>query len=145
MFGIAPQWLWLSSGILLLAAETALPGIFLFWLGLAAVATGLLLFALPLPFAAQLVAFAMLGLASIVLGRFIQRRETRGPTDAPFLNERGRSLLGKVYRLETAIVDGAGSVRIGDSVWRVSGPEAAAGAHVKVTGVDGGTLMVEPT
>jgi hypothetical protein len=143
MGGIAPQWLWLTAGLLLLAAETALPGVFLFWIGLAAIATGALLFALPLSLVAQLLSFAALGLAAVALGRVVQLRESRRPTDAPFLNERGRALVGRVYPLETAIVNGAGSVRIGDSVWRVTGTDAEAGARVKITGVDGGTLMVE--
>jgi inner membrane protein len=46
--GIASHWLWLAGGVLLLAAETMLPGVFLFWIGLAAIATGLALFVLPL-------------------------------------------------------------------------------------------------
>jgi inner membrane protein len=34
-------------------------------------------------------------------------------------------------------------VRIGDTVWRVSGPDAPAGSRVKVTSTDGPTLFVE--
>jgi len=144
MMGIAPAWIWLSVGILLLAAETAVPGVFLIWIGLAALATGLALFTTPLDAAAQLLIFAALGLAMIGLGLIIQSRQRPNPSDAPFLNERARSLLGQVLPLESAIVNGAGSVRIGDSVWRVTGPEAAVGSRVIVTGVDGGTLTVEP-
>jgi inner membrane protein len=144
MIGIAPQWLWLAGGLVLLAAEALAPGVFLFWIGLAAIATGLILLAAPLSLVPQLLVFAALGLAAIALGRLIQRREKAQATDAPFLNERGRALVGRVYPLETAIVNGAGSVRIGDTVWRVTGADAAAGARVKVTGVDGGTLVVEP-
>jgi membrane protein implicated in regulation of membrane protease activity len=144
MAGIASSWLWLTAGILLLAAEAALPGVFLFWIGLAAMATGLVLFVVALPLMPQLVLFAMLGLAAVALGRFLQLRSRHGPDDAPFLNERGRSLVGKVLPLETAIVNGAGTVRIGDSVWRVAGADQPAGARVTVKGVDGGTLLVEP-
>ncbi len=122
MGGIASSWLWLTAGILLLAAEAAMPGVFLFWIGLAAVATGILLFVFPWALVPQLVLFALLALVAIATGRFLQSRSKHGPEDAPFLNERGRSLVGKVLPLETAIVNGAGSVRIGDSVWRVTGP-----------------------
>ena len=45
--------------------------------------------------------------------------------------------------LETAIANGFGSVRLADTVWRVSGPDAAQGATVRITGIDGGTLTVE--
>lgn len=143
MTGIASHWLWLVAGLLLLTAEALAPGVYLFWIGLAAAGTGAVLLLAPLGFTAQLLLFAALGLASIVLGRLIQSRERSVPTDAPFLNERGRALVGKVLPLETAIAGGVGSVRIGDTVWRVAGSDAPAGARVKVTGVDGGTLVVE--
>ncbi len=64
-------------------------------------------------------------------------------TDAPFLNERGREMIGKVLPLETGIVNGTGSVRIGDSVWRVTGEDRAAGEKVRIAGIEGGTLKVE--
>ncbi len=143
-FGIASSWIWLAGGILLLAAETTLPGVFLIWVGLAAIATGLVLFAVPMSGTMQLIIFAIFGLAAIFLGHRIQSRLKNAVTDSPFLNERGKSLVGNVYLLESAIVNGAGSVRIGDSVWRVTGADLAIGTKVKVTGVDGGTLMVEP-
>jgi membrane protein implicated in regulation of membrane protease activity len=34
-------------------------------------------------------------------------------------------------------------VRIGDGVWKVSGPALAAGTTVRVTGVDGAVLTVQ--
>ena len=43
------------------------------------------------------------------------------------------------------IVDGVGTVRIGDTVWRVNGPDGPAGSRVKVTRTDGANLIVEPT
>jgi membrane protein implicated in regulation of membrane protease activity len=143
MSGIASHWLWLAGGILLIAAETLAPGVFLFWIGLAAIASGVVLWLAPMGFTAQLLVFSVLGLGAILLGRMIQKQEKTETTDAPFLNERGKSLVGKVYPLESAIVNGAGSVRIGDSVWRVTGPDREAGAKVKVIGVDGGTLLVD--
>lgn len=143
MFGFDPHWLWLAGGLVLLGLETVVPGVFLLWIGLAALATGLVLWLLPLGLTAQLVLFAVLGAASALLGRRVHERQRTEVTDAPFLNERGKHLLGRDFPLETAIVNGAGSVKIGDSVWRVTGPDSAAGAKVRVTGIDGGTLVVE--
>jgi membrane protein implicated in regulation of membrane protease activity len=34
-------------------------------------------------------------------------------------------------------------VRVGDSSWRLVGPDAPAGASVRVVRVEGGTLVVE--
>jgi inner membrane protein len=135
-------WLWLAAGILLLGFEVVLPGVFLFWIGLAAIGTGLITWLFPVAFVAQLVLFAMLGLGFILVGRSIQQRQKHEITDAPFLNDRAGAMVGKVYVLETAIVVGTGSIRIGDTVWRVTGPDAASGTHVKVLAVEGGVLRV---
>jgi inner membrane protein len=67
------------------------------------------------------------------------RRRTKGRP----LNRRGHALIGRVFTLETPIVDGAGRIRVGDSSWRVVGPSAPAGASVRVVRVDGATLVVE--
>jgi inner membrane protein len=141
---LSSYWFWLGAGLVLLTLEAMLPGVFLIWLGLAALATGVITFLVPLSVTASLVLFAILGLASILIGRKVQSRQKTEVTDAPFLNNRGKSMIGKVYAVEAAIVEGTGSVRIGDSVWRVTGADAAVGAHVKVTGIDGSTLLVEP-
>ncbi|MGH7004326.1 MAG: NfeD family protein [Alphaproteobacteria bacterium] len=45
--------------------------------------------------------------------------------------------------LEEATVNGRGRARIGDSLWRVTGPDLAAGTRVRITGMDQGTLKVE--
>jgi inner membrane protein len=143
MMGFDQHWLWLAGGLALLGLEALLPGIFLFWIGLAAMATGAILWVVPLGVAAQLVLFAVLGLVAIVVGRLVQGRQKDEVTDAPFLNERGKTMLGQIYALETAISGGVGSVKIGDSVWRVIGADRPAGEKVKVVGIDGGTLKVE--
>ncbi len=143
MMGIDPHWLWLAGGLALLGLEAVLPGVFLFWIGLAAMATGLIVWALPVGLTGQLVLFAALGLAAILVGRHVQGRQRSEVTDAPLLNERGKTMLGQVFTLETAISGGAGSVKVGDSVWRVTGADRPAGEKVKVVGIDGGTLRVE--
>ena len=138
-----PHWLWIAAGLLLVGIEAVVPGLFLLWVGLAAVATGLIAWLVPLSPTVQLMLFAMLGLLLILIGHSIQNRQSRDVTDSPFLNERGQSLLGMVYPLETAIVNGVGSVRIGDSVWRVTGLATDAGTMVRVSGIEGSTLLVE--
>ncbi|MGL4240767.1 MAG: NfeD family protein [Beijerinckiaceae bacterium] len=140
---IDAHWFWIAAGFALLALETAAPGIFLFWIGLAAIASGLIVWVVPMGFTAQLVTFAVLGLGAILVGRQVQGSQKDEVTDAPHLHERGKALIGKVFTLETAIIKGAGSVKIGDSVWRVTGDDRPAGERVKVTAIDGGTLVVE--
>jgi len=38
---------------------------------------------------------------------------------------------------------GEGRVRVGDSSWRVTGPELLAGTEIRVVRVEGSTLVIE--
>ena len=60
----------------------------------------------------------------------------------PFLNKRADALVGRVFTLDRPIIDGAGTVRIDDTIWRVAGPDAPAGSRVKVVQADGASLTV---
>jgi len=60
----------------------------------------------------------------------------------PFLNRRADALVGRVFTLEKPIIDGAGTVRIDDTIWRVAGPDAPAGSRVKIVQADGASLTV---
>jgi hypothetical protein len=65
-------------------------------------------------------------------------------SEAPMLNRRTEALVGREFTLEKAIVDGIGTVRIDDTVWRVRGADRPAGSRVKITKADGANLAVEP-
>ena len=60
----------------------------------------------------------------------------------PFLNKRADALVGRVFTLDKPIIDGAGTVRIDDTIWRVAGPDTPAGSRVKVVQADGASLTV---
>lgn len=51
--------------------------------------------------------------------------------------------VGRVFEVKQAIVDGTGRVRVGDTTWKVSGPDAGVGEKVKVVGIDSAVLRVE--
>jgi membrane protein implicated in regulation of membrane protease activity len=136
-------WAWIIAGAVLLALELAVPGAFMMWLGLAAVLVGIISFGITWSWQAQCVAFAVFALASVPLWRKFARKVDPG-TDEPLLNRRTEAMVGSVYTLERAIVGGIGAVRIGDTIWRVSGADAPAGSRVKVIKADGADLMVEP-
>ena len=53
-------------------------------------------------------------------------------TDQPLLNRRGAQLIGRIATLAEPIKDGRGRIRIGDTLWRVSGPDLPAGTRVRV-------------
>ena len=45
--------------------------------------------------------------------------------------------------IEEPIVNGYGRLRLGDSSWRIAGPDLAVGQRVRVVGADGALLKVE--
>lgn len=136
-------WHWWIFGALLLLLELALPGVVFVWLALAAFATGLIVFVLPLPAGIQLLLFAALSVVSVVAGRRSVARLPSG-AGAEGLNERGERLAGRTVQVSEPIVGGRGKVRVGDSVWLAHGPDAPRGSSVRVVGTRGTVLLVEP-
>ena len=113
------------------------------WLGLAALVVGVISFGVNWSWQAQLVAFALLSLALIpVWRRFAPKIEH--PTESPMLNRRAENYVGRIFTLEKPIADGIGHVRIDDTIWRVTGPDVAAGSRVRIVRVEGPNLFVEP-
>lgn len=136
-------WAWLIGGIVLLALELAIPGSFLVWLGLAALIVGLVSFAVDPSWQAAWIGFAVLALILLVAGRrWFSAQRTR--SDRPHLNERGQALIGRRFTLSDPIADGEGRIRIGDTLWRVQGPDLAAGTRIEISRSDGATLIVVP-
>ena len=137
-------WHWWILALALIIAETLLPGTFFLWMGISALVLGLVAWLIPtLGWETQLMLFAILSLVSIVAWRIWQRRHP-DVSDQPNLNRRGEQYIGRVFTLETAIENGFGKVRVGDTLWRVQGVEAPAGSKVKVTSANGVILVVDP-
>src|SRR5262245_42848545 len=135
-------WDWFILAAVLLALEIIAPGTFMLWLGLAAFLVGAISLAVEWSWQFQFVAFAVFAIAAIPLWRPVGAR-LASPTDQPFLNRRADAFIGRVFTLEKPIVDGSGTVGIGDTIWRITGPDCPAGSRVKVAAVDGATLRVE--
>jgi hypothetical protein len=142
MFTTLGTWNWLIFGIILMALELLAPGVFLFWLGLAALLVGLLSFAFHPSWQTQILMFAVFAAAAVPLWRRIARNNVAASANNPFLNKRADALVGRVFTLERPIVDGRGTVRIDDTVWRISGPDAPAGSRIRIVRADGASLTV---
>ena len=140
MFVTLGSWNWLIFGFILMALELAAPGVFLFWLGLAALLVGLLSFVFNPSWQTQLIMFSVFAVAAVPLWRRFALTSTSKSN--PFLNRRTDTLVGREFTLEKPIVDGNGTVRIDDTVWRVAGPDAPAGSRVRVVRADGASLTV---
>lgn len=141
-------WAWWVLGIVLLILEVLMPGVFLVWIGIAAIVTGalsLLLWESAFwTWHAQWLVFAILSLVAVVIGRRIVN--TRGTaSDQPYLNQRGQSLVGRTATLEQPISEGRGRIRLDDTMWSVQGPDLPVGARVRVTASNGRDLTVEAT
>jgi hypothetical protein len=135
-------WAWLVAGFVLMAVELVVSGTFLLWFGLAAIATGVVALLVGLSWQAQIVLFALFSAASLWGWWTVRRRVGEPPGDAT-LNARAARHVGRRFVLAEPIVAGAGRVRLDDTVWRIAGPDAAAGTEVEVVGVDGSVLEVE--
>ncbi|WOH49930.1 NfeD family protein [Bradyrhizobium sp. sBnM-33] len=142
MFSMLGTWNWLIFGFVLMALELLAPGVFMFWLGLAALLVGLVSFAISPSWQTQLLMFAVFAVAAVPAWRHFARSEGSRSLSNPFLNNRTKALIGREFTLEKPIVDGTGTVRIDDTIWRVAGPDAPAGSRVRVVQVDGASLTV---
>ena len=137
-------WHWWIIGVGLVALEMLVPGTFFLWLGVSAGVTGVLLLILPeLAWQYQIIVFSLLSVGSIYIGRKVWR-PTHGDTDEPALNRRGAQYVGRVVKLAEPISNGRGKARVGDALWLVEGDDQPVGTEVKVTGVEGTVLQVEP-
>lgn len=136
-------WHWLVAGVALIILEMFAPSTIFVWLGIAASAVGVTLIAWPdMSWELQAILFAALSVVSLVAGRrwASQRPE---PANDTHLNRRGHNYIGKTYTLEQPIERGSGRIHLGDTWWRIEGPDLPAGQKVKITGINGSSLQVE--
>ena len=140
--GLDPQWGWLALGVVLATAEMLVPGYFLIWLAAAAIVTGLLAMATPIPLTIQIALFAVLSVAAVLVGKRWLRDNPIEAAD-PLMNDRGGRLVGETVVVTQVIAGGTGWVHHGDSEWGVRGPDAEPGTRMRVSGHDGAVLIVE--
>ncbi|MGI4799635.1 MAG: NfeD family protein [Janthinobacterium lividum] len=129
---------WLIAGLLLAAQELILPGVFLLWIGLAAIAAGLLTVAIGLTLHWQIAAFIVLAIALVALAA-LRRRPVPDTLNGP-----STGLIGTTcYAL--AFDAGEGRVRYRDGTWQAritDGAIPSANEPLKITGLDGTILLV---
>jgi membrane protein implicated in regulation of membrane protease activity len=137
-------WYWWALAAVLLVFEMLLPGVVFLFLAIGAAMSGLLLLIVSdLSLELQLAIFAIVAvLSAVALRPFLKslQHKTAGVT----LNARSEALVGKVFVLDEPILAGRGRVKLGDGSWIVTGPDMVAGAKVRVAGVSGTELRVEP-
>ena len=137
---LGPQH-WLVLGLILLIAEMASGTTYLLWPAVAAFLTALISLAGATTWIADIAIFAVLVIALTFFGRPIVQR-WRDENNAQGLNERSKTLVG-TRGVITVFANGAGSVKVADTVWRAVSEEALTpGQTVVIDSVDGATLKV---
>lgn len=143
----AGMWAWWIAAVILAALEIFIPGASLIWIGGAAALVGLILILMPdTSVDHQFLYFALITLTLILGARLWARRSggEREGEDHPHLNRRAEAYIGTVHQLQTAIINGRGRARVDDGMWTVEGTDLPEGRKVRVVGVNGAILKVEP-
>ncbi len=135
-------WAWWVLGLVLLGVEVLVPGFFFLWFGIAAILIGISALLIDWPWQMQVVGFVVLSVIAALVGRRFAGNLDEESAD-PHLNLRAGRLEGRTFVLAEPIVEGQGRVRIDDTIWQVQGPDAPAGARIRITGADGAVLTVE--
>ena len=138
---LSPGLVWLLAGLALLGLELAAPGAFMMWLGIAAVATGLIVLLADAGFGSQVALFTIFAVISLFVGLRLRQRVR------PSLNTQGAGLAGR-SAVALAFQGREGRVRLGDSDWAARVPRGVEppdpGTRLRVEGVDGTVLIVRP-
>ena len=134
-------WGWLSVAAVAAGLEILLPGAYMIWLAAAAAATAATALVLNMTPEGQLAAFAIWIALSLVASRQMKRVRPIA-SDDPALNRPTARLLGQTAIVTQAIAGGRGRVKLGDGEWIAEGPDAEAGARVRIEGADGAILKV---
>jgi len=137
---MTPGEVWIIAGLLGCALEMAIPGVFLLPTGLAAVGAGVLTVLAQLDWRGQVLVF--LALMAVLVGAaalLMLRRVAATSVNAP-----AAGLVGQTCKA-LGFEAGEGRVSLGDGAWparMVDGSAPAAGALLRVMGLDGTTLLV---
>ena len=134
----AGQW-WLVAGLLLCGAEMLVPGVFLLPIGAAALLAGGATEWLGLGWERQVLLFVALMAALVGAAAWRTRQAAPDRINAPTAG-----LIGATCRA-LQFEGGEGRVSLGDGTWpaRMADADApAAGAVLRVVGLDGTTLLV---
>lgn len=133
---------WLVLGLVLLIAELLLGTTYLLWPAVAAFITALVALTGATSWIMDMGLFAVLVLGLTAFGRPLVKRWREAGGDK-LLNERSATLIGTRGQI-TVFNNGAGSVKLNDTIWRATSDDALTpGETVIIDAVDGATLKVK--
>ena len=141
--GIDAAWIWVAIGLALGTLELLVPGVYLIWLAVAALMTGVLTLVLDLGVAVSVINFVFLSLIAVYSAKRFLRDRPIVSAD-PMLNNLGGRLVGESVIVTQAITGGEGRVKLADSEWIARGPDTGVGGRMRVVSAKGPILTVEP-
>jgi membrane protein implicated in regulation of membrane protease activity len=136
-------WHWWIIAMVCLSIEIFAPGAIFIWFSASAAVMGFILLLFPdLSWQLQITLFGILSILAILAWRLYRKKVPE--IDAhPALNKRGEELIGRVFTLNTPIVNNYGKIHVDDTLWKVHGDDCDAGDKVKVTSLSGTVLNIE--
>lgn len=140
---INPMMAWLIIGALLILFEILLPGVFLFWIGIAALIVGFLLNFIEISITFQILLFAIFCIITVLIGVKVYKGKDHDITTEKLNQVRGAEYVGKVFTLTQDVINNEGRLPIGDSVWGIHGENLPAGTKIRITKITGNTLVYE--
>ena len=136
-------WHWWIFAAVLMIFELFAPGAFFVWMGVAAILVGAIVGLMPnLIWEYQVLCFSVLSVISVVCWRLYLRKNPT-ESDVPLLNQRSAQYIGRVFTLQSPIMDGQGKIKVDDSSWKIQGEDCPEKTRIKVVAVDGTILIVE--
>jgi membrane protein implicated in regulation of membrane protease activity len=138
-------WMWAILAAALGLAELHAPGSYLIWIAIGAAVTSAIGAIWDVSFTAQLASFIIACVLSCLTGYFVYRQLNLPVSNDIPLNQRNLEMVGKRGVVCSALLNGHGKVRLGDSVWLAEGPDLGEGTPVVVRSVRGTAVIIEAT
>ncbi|AQS41111.1 MAG: Nodulation formation efficiency D like protein [Candidatus Tokpelaia hoelldobleri] len=144
---ISGLWNWVILGFALLLLELLIPGVFLVWIGIAALITAIFsalanIIGLLAGWQSQIVVFLLLCVVLVwITQRFAAQLEH---SEAPLLNRRTDEMLDMVITLSEPLHNGSGHTHIDDTIWRITGKDMPKGTRIRLVAYQNGAFQVEP-
>lgn len=142
--GLDGHWVWFILGALLAIAEIIVPGIFLIFIAIAALLTGLVTLIFDPGAPVQFIVFAIFSLIAVYGGRIWYAKHDVESSD-PMLNDRGARMVGQIVTIIEAVDENGGRVRVGDSEWPARGTSLKPGDKGKISNVTDGIVHIIET
>ncbi|MHC8494322.1 NfeD family protein [Thalassospira sp. SM2505] len=138
-------WHWWILACVFLVLEMVLPGIIFLWLSIAAAIAGIILLIVPdISPEFQLIAFGVLSVIAVLVGRRFLKPGRSGTTDED-VSSASSSLVGKTAILTEKTVNGQIRQSVYGSSWvLVAERDLPKGQKVRVSAVSGSKLLIEP-